>query len=766
MNETEGSDVNGNRLTHASRGSGERGHSRRAAAAVQSPENRRSREEARNGGERRRKPRGRAGRHLTEAGIERTAGIPAADVTRRGRLESPAAPTHLQVVFVSLPQSSTSNPLRTSGDGEGLHGLEGRHEERASIHREEKEEELFKDVDPRRLAAVLLEALNRSRVERGRPEEEEMKAERRAVKKQEVNEEGADRHRDGREELEMLIASHGKDRGIEEEEERKRAMEEEERMTEKVNSRTTSQTIQVQKPTGSETLSENGNGSQPESTTVDQNNEEDEEEEQLNPEELKSLETMMKEFPRLNTVSEREVEAERRQTRAFSSFNDVLPKHKGTDLALTKKKLKWQEETQKALFFPKFDSDNSIEQLEEKKYGGMAAPPLEEQEEKEDEPEEEEEEVLSPEEEEARARVEQEEMLRQAAEVQKAKMEEEKLADIASDMLLRYMVKQNHGKKKHGSSLSNAAEDKRSNEEQEVTEENDIDPQTIDKLIEISSKLHLPADDVVDIIADVEKKKKKDTSPQLMSFWQRPPPSPSSSFKAGWQASNQNSLPVSKQPSPAANLLKTWFQEKNKLRSENFQKKLSKSLQASPGFWSQPQLVKQNRRFNPLKSAWTSYPVYPYTYASYYQRTPFLDYYPIYLPPAPRPKPQYYISKPPAALNSLWGGSVDTFPPRRPYQSWVQPQLRKPPARLQHKSYYNSYPPQLPRPLQRVHIPEERPPPPTGLVSSLQKMFDNSVQMPTVTRNGEPVRKTDSSSLDDLETYIQQILMERPQKKE
>uniref|UniRef100_A0A8C7Z358 VGF nerve growth factor inducible n=1 Tax=Oryzias sinensis TaxID=183150 RepID=A0A8C7Z358_9TELE len=682
------------------------------------------------------------------------------------------------LVSVSFPQLSTSKPLRLNGDGENLHadapsGLEHRHEESASIHKEE-EEELFKDVDPRKLAAVLLEALNHSQAERGRPEEEEVKTERRAVKKEEANKEGADRNRDGREELEMLIASHGKDRGIEEEEERKRAKEEEERMTEQVNSHTVSQTIQFQKPTGSETASGIGNGaaSPPGLTTGDQNNDEDDEEEQLNPEELKSLETMMKEFPRLNTVTEREVEAERRQTRAFSSYNDVIPKHKGSDLALTKKKLKWQEETQKALYFPKFDSDNSIQQLEDKTYGGMAAqaPPTEEQEEKDDEPEEEEEEVLSPEEEEARAKVEQEEMLRQAAEAQKAKMEEEKLADIASDMLLRYMVKQNHGKKKHSSPVSNAAEDKRSNEEQEVTEENDIDPQTIDKLIEISSKLHLPADDVVDIITDVEKKKKKDAPQQLMSFWQRPPSTPSSSLLAGWQASNQNSLPVSKQPSPAANLLKTWFQEKNKLRSEKFQKKLSKSLQASPGFWSKPaklHLVKQNRRLNPSKSAWTNYPAYPYAYTSYYQRSPFLDYYPIYLPPAPRPKPLYYISKPPAALNSRWGGSVDAFPPRRHYQSWVQPQLRRPPpVRFQHMSYYNGYPPRFPQPLQRVRVPEERPSLQTGLVSSLQKMFDNSVKVPTVTRNDEAGRKADGSSLDDLETYIQQILMERPHQKE
>ncbi|XP_017653431.1 neurosecretory protein VGF [Nannospalax galili] len=68
------------------------------------------------------------------------------------------------------------------------------------------------------------------------------------------------------------------------------------------------------------------------------------------------------------------------------------------------------------------------------------------------------------------------------------------------------------------------AEDKRSQEEtpghrrkdaegaQEGGEEDDdeeMDPQTIDSLIELSTKLHLPADDVVSIIEEVEEKRKR-----------------------------------------------------------------------------------------------------------------------------------------------------------------------------------------------------------------------------------------------------------------
>ncbi len=145
---------------------------------------------------------------------------------------------------------------------------------------------------------------------------------------------------------------------------------------------------------------------------------------------------------------------------------------------------------------------------------------------------EEEEEILTRKDEEARARAEQDEVRQQEAEAQEAREEEQRLADIASDMLLEYM-----GRKQKASSymrdmkaaaiLNNVAEDKRSNEVEDNDDDDEMDPQTIDKLIEISSKLHLPADDVVEIISDVQEKKKKEegfTPEQHSSF----PPSSSS----------------------------------------------------------------------------------------------------------------------------------------------------------------------------------------------------------------------------------------------
>ncbi|XP_013925376.1 PREDICTED: neurosecretory protein VGF [Thamnophis sirtalis] len=123
---------------------------------------------------------------------------------------------------------------------------------------------------------------------------------------------------------------------------------------------------------------------------------------------------------------------------------------------------------------------------------------------------------------------------RQAEEARRAAAEEERLADMASDLLLQYLLKdgeededgegqrgaaaqedseEGEGGSKAGSLLfadgeDNVAEDKRSNETPEGVEEEeeDIDPNTIDRLIELSSKLHLPADDVIDIINHVEKK--------------------------------------------------------------------------------------------------------------------------------------------------------------------------------------------------------------------------------------------------------------------
>ncbi|KAM4714902.1 uncharacterized protein vgf [Anableps anableps] len=701
----------------------------------------------------------------------------------------------IMVLFISLSflHPSTSNPVSAIGDydyppREVLPRLPvsenmKRMEERGHLalkDQTEKEEELFKDVDPKRLAAVLLEALNHTHMERERDKdeeeynsmEEEIQTERDTIKKEELYSErvSRNREREGQKELELFIASQGKERESEEEEEKKKALEEEEKITERVTSHTTSRMVQIQtmqQPSSSDGTAESGAASQQRSSNLEHSS--DEEEEQLNPEELKSLETMMKEFPRLNTKRD---EQNQRNTQGYSSYNYIIPINKGSDLAMTKKKLKWQEETQKAVYFPAFTGGKSVEESEYSNYISKATQPPSpsEQDEAQDDytEEEDDEEILSPEEEEARAKMEQEEMMRQASEAQKAKMEEEKLADIASDMLLSYMGKQNKGDKKHSLSMSNAAEDKRSDEKQEVKEEEDLDPQTIDKLIEISSKLHLPADDVVDIITDVEKKKKKDVTPEMASIRQYS--SPLSPFHSGWQvSSNQNNLPVSKQPSPAVNILKTWFQEKSTPKPDVSQQKLPKPL-LPYNFSPKPEKpfsMKQERWFKFPKSVWTSYSLYPYSYSSYLQRKPILGYYPFYFPPIPRPKPHYHMPKPALTRNNYFGDSVEDlyiFPPRR-YQSWVQPQLRKSPASFQPKSFYSSYYPRpYSQPFQLMPTSQANSPPQTA---AQQKQFLISALAPPVTKNKDyhkGGKQSDSDVHDDVEKYIQQILMNKAQR--
>ncbi|XP_061444820.1 neurosecretory protein VGF [Rhineura floridana] len=164
---------------------------------------------------------------------------------------------------------------------------------------------------------------------------------------------------------------------------------------------------------------------------------------------------------------------------------------------------------------------------------------------------------------------------KQAEEARRAAAEEERLADMASDLLLQYLLKdgeegeeeqqganaqerseEEEGAK--GSSLlfedeeGNVAEDKRSNEapeEEEEGGEDDIDPNTIDRLIELSSKLHLPADDVIDIINNVEKKKEEVPEPSTTTTkgklsvaapWNKPPKSPSYGpyYQDTWPAPN------------------------------------------------------------------------------------------------------------------------------------------------------------------------------------------------------------------------------------
>ncbi|XP_028285171.1 neurosecretory protein VGF [Parambassis ranga] len=639
---------------------------------------------------------------------------------------------------------------------------EKRNEERQSIHKDEAEE-LFKDVDPKTLAAVLLEALNHSKGGRKEAEkynglEEERKAERREDRKEEtymeVRSTKEGRGRDGRQELELLMVQQRQ-----EEEERQKAQEEEEKMIEKVISHTTSHTIQNQTEQQTAASDEREAVASQQGLTSPTQGSNEEEEEQLSVEELKSLENMMRGFPRLNIATKREGDSEHNQriSRGYNSYNDIIPINKGSDLAMSTKKLKWQEETQKALNFPTFKGGNYMDEFKDSNYDtNVAEPqlPAEQEVMKDDEPmgAEEDEEVLTSEEEEAQAKAEQEEIRRQAAEAQRAKMEEEKLADIASDMLLRYMVKQNNGNKKHSSTPYNAAEDKRSDEELNVTEDEDIDPQTIDKLIEISSKLHLPADDVVDIISDVEKKKKKDVPPE--PHWRQP--ALSSSFSSGQIPTNQNNFPIRKQPLPAVNLLKTWFQEKTPTKSKDLWSKSGKYLLTSSNIWPERQKPPSNTQELWLKSARTGYPFYPYTYPSYYQSKPYLDYYSFYLPPLLRPRPHYYISKPALTLK---GNSMDdtyTFPPKRHYHSWVQPRLRKPPIAFQRKSYYSGYNlPVYSRTLQPVSIPKQSKPPPSyplRMINPQEKQLYYAAS----------AEQADSNNRDDMEKYIEQILMKRP----
>ncbi|OCT59434.1 hypothetical protein XELAEV_18000856mg [Xenopus laevis] len=114
--------------------------------------------------------------------------------------------------------------------------------------------------------------------------------------------------------------------------------------------------------------------------------------------------------------------------------------------------------------------------------------------------------------------------------------ESDNLAGVAQDLLLQYVLNGAENEEEQGKEEKNQEQEgseeaadyqggdfvegqrpmfedeedanileKRSNDD----DDDEIDPQTIDKLIELSSRLHLPADDVVDIIADVERRKRR-----------------------------------------------------------------------------------------------------------------------------------------------------------------------------------------------------------------------------------------------------------------
>ncbi|KAJ0006356.1 hypothetical protein NQD34_013629 [Periophthalmus magnuspinnatus] len=333
---------------------------------------------------------------------------------------------------------------------------------------------------------------------------------------------------------------------------------------------------------------------------------------------------MMKEFPRVGMFEKRD---------DSSSFNEVLPANKKLE-----QKMKWREETQKALNIPSFSFMDELEKMKSFMDDVNTVKPQQEateemQPDEEESQEETDEENLSPEEEEARAKAEQDEMRRQAAEAQRARLEEKKLADIASDMLLRYMGKERTGpRQRYKQPLSDTPEDKRSDEQAQ-----DLDPQTIDKLIEISSKLHLPADDVVDIISDVEeKKKRKDVLP----------PEISSRYPSNTETDQ-----------PFSSNLRSWFYPKTPPSQDLW----SKPRKFQPGLWSQK-----------TPEGWHKPLAYP---VPYYRRYP-LAYYPIPVVSPPRPQPWYYN---PYSFNRFLTNPVSSYTSN----AWTNPSpgwsmLRKP----------------------------------------------------------------------------------------
>ncbi|KAL0970013.1 hypothetical protein UPYG_G00235920 [Umbra pygmaea] len=683
-----------------------------------------------------------------------------------------ASETHSSNDSSAPPPPDVRLPEGEMDDREGREGGLAQ-SKRAEEEQEQEDEELFGDMDPKMLAAVLLEAMNKPHRERtDGGVEDARKKEVRGVEKNEgevledengeearalLDEEGADRDRDGREELELAMAAaaaNGKEeQQREEEEERKRAQEEEDRLTEKVTSRTTSQILPVkekQPPADSEQVELGVSkevGAREETRQgppTSQETQQAEEEEQLSPEEVQKLQTMLEELQNYNTANkrERDSQAEEKRERASRGYIQDGPNAMGYPLAMSKKKLKWQEETQKALTLPTYRGGNFMDDFED----NLAHPT-------EDEDEGNEEEVLSPQEEERRAKEEQEEVRRQAAEAQRAKVEEEKLADIASDMLLQYMVKQDKGKysDQKKTLMSNAAEDKRSDEE--ISEDDDIDPQTIDKLIEISSKLHLPADDVVDIISDVEKKKKKDAPENLP--WQRAQQK-TLVFPVASAADVQPSpprYPNLKKPPVGINPLKAWFKDKSSI----------KPMKPDQNLWIKPQQMSLQ-----TSSSSYNYPTYPF-----FQQKPYRGYYPMYFTP-PKPKPRYY-TKPSISLNNLLSNSLDynfDFAPKRRYRPWLQPRLRKPPAALRRNLFYPNYLlPARPRAYNHLPVPLPMPKPRSSSLRSPVQIqphgrhgyYYQVPAAPLVTRDqdyygmGDQQQQQDSN--EDFENYIQQVFM-------
>ncbi|KAM9347948.1 uncharacterized protein ABDE67_010021 [Symphorus nematophorus] len=371
--------------------------------------------------------------------------------------------------------------------------------------------------------------------------------------------------------------------------------------------------------------------------------------------------------------------------------NEILPPLKGykaynTQLARAGKKLHWQENR---------SGNRPVK-------GGNFMDDFEDEGEELEEEVEEEEESLSHMEEEARARAEKQEVLRQQEEAERAREEEQRLADIASDMLLQYMGRkqQAYMKPRQKSSMGaagNTAEDKRS--EEVIPDEDDLDQQMIDRLIEISSKLHLPADDVIEIISDVEEKKKKRKELQLQPSNSNPvaprfrplvpPPLAAPPIYHYTASKNPKKAPYKYNKSN-----KKWHKDKVKSYKQDYWYKPQKQLD----YWYKPQ------------KQFLAFPSYPY-----YQK-PYRAYYPVYFP---YPKPQYYGKPVPSRDQPFGPQELDLQAPRRRHraggknrggQGWRQ----QPPPRLPLTPYISNYILPHPRTYQPLPPPKPITPPRRG----------------------------------------------------
>ncbi|XP_026229133.1 neurosecretory protein VGF, partial [Anabas testudineus] len=407
--------------------------------------------------------------------------------------------------------------------------------------------------------------------------------------------------------------------------------------------------------------------------------------------------------------------------------NEILPPLKGykaynTQLARAGKKQHWQQNpsgnrpVKGGNFMDDFeDEGEELEEFEEK------------------------EESLSHMEEEARARAEKQEVLRQQEEAERAREEEQRLADIASDMLLQYMGrKQQPYMKPRQKSSMGAAEDKRS--EEVLPDEDDLDQQMIDRLIEISSKLHLPADDVIEIISDVEEKKKKrkelqqqpiNSSPIAPRFRPLvPPPLATPPIYHYTVSKNPKKAPYMYNKSN-----KKWHKDKVKSYKQEYWYKPQKQLD----YWYKPQ------------KQFLAFPSYPY-----YQK-PYRAYYPVYFP---YPKSQYYGKPPPSRDQSFGPQELDLQAPRRRHraggknrgQGWRQ----QPAPRLPLTPYISNY--ILPHPRTYQPLPPPKP------ITTPRRGRRPPYYYPQVTPGDDYeedglVPQLDSE--EELENFIERIYMKR-----